>query len=127
MSVLTIRIPDSKHQRLRTLAKSRGLSLNKLIEELSTIALAQHDAEIRFAPWRLEAPQRKDSRCWISWIDPSLVHGGRAIRCAPIFRCSSAKHNPRIYRRWSESIKRPRALIVAPVRAFVNSETQQTS
>jgi hypothetical protein len=48
MSVLTIRIPESKHERLRNLAKSRGVSVNKLIEELSTIALAQHDTEVRF-------------------------------------------------------------------------------
>ena len=48
MSVLTIRVPDDKHQRLKHLAKSRGISVNKLIEELSTVALAQHDAEMRF-------------------------------------------------------------------------------
>jgi hypothetical protein len=48
MSVLTIRIPDSKHERLKSLAKARGLSVNKLMEELSTIALVQHDAEVRF-------------------------------------------------------------------------------
>ena len=48
MSVLTIRVPDGKHQRLKNLAKSRGISLNKLIDELSTVALAQHDAEMRF-------------------------------------------------------------------------------
>ncbi|MEM8830020.1 MAG: toxin-antitoxin system HicB family antitoxin [Cyanobacteria bacterium P01_G01_bin.19] len=48
MSVLTIRLPDEKHERLKALAKARGMSLNKLIEELSTIALAEYDAEIRF-------------------------------------------------------------------------------
>ena len=48
MSVLTIRVPDAKHQRLKHLAKSHGISANKLIEELSTVALAQHDAEMRF-------------------------------------------------------------------------------
>jgi hypothetical protein len=48
MSVLTIRVPDAKHQRLKYLAKSKGISVNKLIEELSTVALAQHDAEVRF-------------------------------------------------------------------------------
>jgi plasmid stability protein len=48
MSVLTIRLPQTKHERLRILAKSRGISVNKLMEELSTVALAQHDAEIRF-------------------------------------------------------------------------------
>ena len=48
MSVLTIRIPDGKHERLKSLAKARGLSVNKLMEELSTIALVQHDTEVRF-------------------------------------------------------------------------------
>ena len=48
MSVLTIRVPDDKHQRLKQLAKSQGISVNKLIEELSTVALAQHDTEVRF-------------------------------------------------------------------------------
>jgi hypothetical protein len=48
MSTLTIRIPESKHARLRRLADSRGVSMNKLIDELATVALAQHDAEIRF-------------------------------------------------------------------------------
>lgn len=48
MSTLTIRIPEAKHARLRRLAKSRGVSLNKLIDELATVALAQHDTETRF-------------------------------------------------------------------------------
>jgi predicted HicB family RNase H-like nuclease len=47
-STLTIRIPETKHARLRTLAQTRGMSLNKLIDELATVALAQHDAEVRF-------------------------------------------------------------------------------
>ncbi|MGN6384964.1 MAG: toxin-antitoxin system HicB family antitoxin [Verrucomicrobiota bacterium] len=48
MARITIRIPDSKHQRLKQLAERQGLSLNKLIEEWSNIALAQSDAEARF-------------------------------------------------------------------------------
>jgi predicted transcriptional regulator len=48
MATLTIRLPDEKHERLRQLAKQRKISMNKLIEELSTIALAQYDAETRF-------------------------------------------------------------------------------
>ena len=48
MSVLTIRLPDEKHERLKALAQARGMSLNKLIEELSTIAIAEFDAETRF-------------------------------------------------------------------------------
>jgi predicted transcriptional regulator len=48
MATLTIRLPDEKHERLRNLARSRNLSMNKLIEELSTVALAEFDAETRF-------------------------------------------------------------------------------
>jgi hypothetical protein len=48
MSMLTIRLPELKHARLRRLAQSRRISMNKLIDELATVALAQHDAELRF-------------------------------------------------------------------------------
>ena len=48
MSTLTVRLPDDMHERLKELARHRGVSMNKLVEELSTIAVAQHDAETRF-------------------------------------------------------------------------------
>jgi len=48
MATMTIRIPDSKHLRLRRLAESLGVSLNKLVEEWASVALAQFDAETRF-------------------------------------------------------------------------------
>ncbi len=48
MATLTIRLPDDKHTRLKELAKNRGISVNKLIEELSTIALVEFDAMNRF-------------------------------------------------------------------------------
>lgn len=48
MTTLTIRLPDDTHARLRQLAKQRKMSLNKLIEELSTTALTQFEAETRF-------------------------------------------------------------------------------
>jgi predicted transcriptional regulator len=48
MATLTIRLPDDKHARLRQLAQQRKISLNKLMEELATIALAEFDAETRF-------------------------------------------------------------------------------
>lgn len=48
MSTLTIRLPDDKHSRLRRLAKHRDMSVNKLMEELATISLAEFDAETRF-------------------------------------------------------------------------------
>ena len=48
MATLTIRIPDAHRDRLAAMAARRGLSLNKLMEELSTRALAEHDTEMRF-------------------------------------------------------------------------------
>lgn len=48
MATLTIRLPDDKHERLKELARRRNMSVNKLIEELSTIALAEFDVETRF-------------------------------------------------------------------------------
>lgn len=48
MTVLTIRLPDDTAERLKVLAKSRGLSVNKLVEEMSTQAISAWDTEIRF-------------------------------------------------------------------------------
>jgi len=48
MATLTIRMPDDKHSRLKQLAEARGTSVNKLIDELSTIALTEFDAYNRF-------------------------------------------------------------------------------
>lgn len=41
-------MPDDKHERLKALARSRNVSFNKLIDELATVALANHDAFLRF-------------------------------------------------------------------------------
>ena len=48
MSTLTIRLPDDTAQRLKSLAQSRGLSMNKLVEQLSVHALAAWDTENHF-------------------------------------------------------------------------------
>ena len=48
MSVLTIRLSDDTAQRLKSLAQSRGLSMNKLVEQLSAHALAAWDTENHF-------------------------------------------------------------------------------
>lgn len=48
MATMTIRLPDEKHERLKHLAELRGLSLNKLIEEWSTVAITEFDSEARF-------------------------------------------------------------------------------
>ena len=48
MSTLTIRLPDDKHERLKALATSKSISINKLMDELATVALANYDARLRF-------------------------------------------------------------------------------
>ena len=48
MGTLTIRIPDDKHERLKSLAIHKKVSLNKLMEELSIQALSEFDSEVRF-------------------------------------------------------------------------------
>lgn len=48
MSALTIRLPDEKYERLKVLSKRRGMSVNRLIDEMATVLLAESDAEARF-------------------------------------------------------------------------------
>ena len=48
MSALTIRLPDDKYQRLKALSRQRKTSVNKLIDEMTTLMLAEFDAETRF-------------------------------------------------------------------------------
>jgi predicted HicB family RNase H-like nuclease len=43
MSTLTFRLPATKQQRLEDFARARGVSLNKLVDEWATVALAQLD------------------------------------------------------------------------------------
>lgn len=48
MAAINVRLFDEKHQRLKELAKSKNISVNKLMEELATIALTEYDVENRF-------------------------------------------------------------------------------
>ena len=47
MAALTVRLPADKHRRLKALAASRGTPLNRLIDEMTTVMLAEFDAETR--------------------------------------------------------------------------------
>ena len=49
MSALTIRLPDDKYQRLKELSRHRGTRVNRLIDEVTTLVLAEFDLETRFA------------------------------------------------------------------------------
>lgn len=48
MNTLTLRIPDDLANRLKNTAQARGISVNKLITEISVQALATYDTEARF-------------------------------------------------------------------------------
>lgn len=65
MKTMTIRLPDDKHERLKALAARRGVSLNKLFEEFSAVALTEFDAETRF---RLRA-RRGDRKRGLALLD----------------------------------------------------------
>ncbi len=56
MSTMTLRLPEDIANRLKSVAESRGVSVNKLVTEISVQALAAYDTEIRFkamaaVPW----------------------------------------------------------------------------
>jgi len=61
MSALTIRLPDDKYQRLKELSRRRHTSVNRLIDEMTTLMLAEFDAETRFL-LRAERGQDKTTR-----------------------------------------------------------------
>jgi len=48
MKTLVVPIEDDKHQRLRALAQSRHTTINRLMDEMTTLMLAEFDAETRF-------------------------------------------------------------------------------
>jgi plasmid stability protein len=48
MAVFTVRIPDDRHAKLKALAARKGVSVNKMIEELTTVALVEFDTHNRF-------------------------------------------------------------------------------
>ncbi len=49
MANFTIRMPDDRYQRLKSLAEARNVSLNKLFEEMATLLLAEQDVRTRLA------------------------------------------------------------------------------
>ena len=59
MATLTVRLPDDKHARLKALAERKKVSVNKLMEELSTQAIAEFDAETRFRAMAAKGSVRK--------------------------------------------------------------------
>ena len=48
MAAPTVRLHNEKHRRLKALAKSCGTPMNRLIDDMTTVMLAEFDAETRF-------------------------------------------------------------------------------
>jgi hypothetical protein len=48
MSTITLRIPNTKHERLKNLAHGKNISLNKMFEEWATVALVQQDTQASY-------------------------------------------------------------------------------
>lgn len=48
MTALTVRLPDEKYRRLKALARARGTSVNRLVDEMATLMIAEFDAETRY-------------------------------------------------------------------------------
>ncbi|GHT95016.1 CopG family transcriptional regulator [Betaproteobacteria bacterium] len=55
MNTLTLRLPDDVANRLKNVAETRGISVNKFITEISVQSLAAYDAETRFKLMAAEA------------------------------------------------------------------------
>jgi predicted transcriptional regulator len=59
MTTLFIRLPDDMAERLKNIAKIRDISLNKLMFELSTQALAEEEAKQRFLAAQLRGNPKR--------------------------------------------------------------------
>jgi predicted transcriptional regulator len=55
MSTLTLRLPEDVANRLKNVAETRGVSVNKFITEISVQALAAYDTETRFRAMAAQA------------------------------------------------------------------------
>jgi len=81
MSVITLRLPEDKHTRLRQIAKSRGISINRLLDEVATIALVQHDAEVSFRARSMRGrPERAHALDILQKLDRSHASKARSQR-----------------------------------------------
>lgn len=59
MTTLSIRLPDDMAERLKSIARVRDISLNKLIFELSARALAEEEAQQRFIAAQLRGNPKR--------------------------------------------------------------------
>ena len=59
MTTLSIRLPDDMAKKLKNIANVRDISLNKLMFELSTQALAEEEAKQRFLAAQLRGNPKR--------------------------------------------------------------------
>ena len=62
MSTLSVRLPDDIASRLKSLAHSRNISLNKLMNELSTRILVEEEAKQQFLAAQLRGKRKRGLR-----------------------------------------------------------------
>lgn len=48
MATLTVRLTEAKAARLKAIAGNKNISVNKLIDELATYAIAEYDVQTRY-------------------------------------------------------------------------------
>jgi len=77
MAALTLRLPDDKHQRLRALAQSRGTTINRLMDEMTTLMLVEFDAETRFK-LRAARGQQLGTAAGLALLDKAAAQGDAA-------------------------------------------------
>lgn len=65
MGMITVRLPEDTHQRVKSLAASRKISINKLYEEFTIMALTEFDAENRFKA----LASRGDKKAWAGVVE----------------------------------------------------------
>ena len=76
MATITLRVPDEKAKRLRALAKHRGVSVNKLLDEFSTQGLVEFDAENRFRALAARGSTREGIKL-LDELDTAFAYGGK--------------------------------------------------
>ncbi|MEZ5534994.1 MAG: ribbon-helix-helix protein, CopG family [Thiolinea sp.] len=59
MTTLSIRVPEDMAEKLKQIARNRDMSLNKLMFELSTQALAEEEARQRFMAAQLKGDPKR--------------------------------------------------------------------
>lgn len=59
MSTLSVRLPDDVAERLKNLASKRNVSVNKLMNELSTRALLEEEAKQQFLAAQLRGSRKR--------------------------------------------------------------------